>query len=356
MKSEKIYLKDYKAPYYLIPRVDLQFDLFDDFTRVKSELTIEANTQGNESKPLILDGMELKLIRLAVDGTLLDLGEYSVDDVNLIIYNPPRKGKVQLEVEIKPQENAALEGLYLSEGIFCTQNEPEGFRKITYFADRPDVMSEITTTIRADKKRFPHLLSNGNPIASGDIGNGRHFVTWHDPFPKPSYLFALVAGDFGVIEDVHVTGSGRTVQLKIYVDRGNEEKARHTMKSLQKAMKWDDDTFGLEYELDVFMIVAVDSFNFGAMENTGLNIFNSRYALADPKTATDDLYMIIESFVAHEFLHNWSGNRVTGRDWFQLTLKEGLTVFRDNEYSSDLHSRCGQTDRSRKRTQGKPVQ
>lgn len=341
MKTGKTrYLKDYTSPRYLISEVNLLFDLYDDYARVRSEMIFSSGFQSENSPPLVLNGVDLKLINLEMDGEVLGSDSFVTDENTLTIINPPSSGTLSLEVEIYPQDNTALEGLYRSEGIFCTQNEPEGFRKICYFPDRPDVMAVFTTRIRADKKLYPYLLSNGNLIEKGDLPGGRHFALWHDPFPKPSYIFALVAGDFGVVEDEFRSLSGRTIELKMYVDKGNEKKAFHALESLKKAMKWDEETFGLEYGLDIFMIVAVDAFNFGAMENKGLNIFNSTYALADPSSATDGHYKTIESFVAHEFLHNWSGNRVTCRDWFQLTLKEGLTVFRDNEFSSDLYSRA----------------
>ena len=262
-----------------------------------------------------------------------------MSEKGLKIKNLPQSFTLVIENQINPKDNTILEGLYASGDILCTQNEPEGFRRITYFLDRPDVMAKYTTKIIADKKRFPVLLSNGNPIDKGELENGKHFVTWEDPFAKPSYLYALVAGDLGVVEDKYTTKSGREVLLQIFCDKGNEDKCSHAMQSLKKSMKWDEERFGLEYDLDIYMIVAVDSFNMGAMENKGLNIFNSSLVLARPDTATDRDFLAIESVVGHEYFHNWTGNRVTCRDWFQLTLKEGLTVFRDQEFSSDLNSR-----------------
>ncbi len=344
MKDEApkiIYLKDYKKPPFLIPEIDLHFDLYENSTRVYSRLKIRRNpAASSRSEPLVLNGERLKLIQVKLDGKLLSESEYTVSDSHLTIPGTPDVFNLEIENEIYPHENKALEGLYVSGSIFCTQNEPEGFRKITYFIDRPDVMARYTTTITADRKKYPLLLSNGNPVKHGDAAEeGRHFVTWMDPFPKPSYLFALVAGDLGVCEDVFITASGRKIDLKIYVDKGNEYKCSHAMQSLKRAMKWDEETFGLECDLDIYMIVAVDAFNFGAMENKGLNIFNSQYVLADPTTATDQNYEGIEGVIGHEYFHNWTGNRVTCRDWFQITLKEGLTVFRDQEFSSDMTSR-----------------
>jgi aminopeptidase N len=288
---------------------------------------------------LSLNGEELRLVSARLDGRKLDKNEYQKNENSLTIFSPPPVCEVETVVEIEPQKNTALEGLYRSGNIFCTQNEPEGFRRITYFLDRPDVMAKFTTTVSAEKAKYPVLLSNGNPVAAGDLQGGRHFVTWKDPFPKPSYLFALVAGDLGVTEDSFRTKSGREVRLRLYTDKGNESKCAYAMDSLKKAMKWDEATFGFEYDLDIYMIVAVDAFNMGAMENKGLNIFNSQYVLADPKTATDFDYEHILGVIGHEYFHNWTGNRVTCRDWFQLTLKEGLTIFRDQEFSSDMASR-----------------
>ncbi|PIW59700.1 MAG: aminopeptidase N, partial [Candidatus Omnitrophica bacterium CG12_big_fil_rev_8_21_14_0_65_50_5] len=340
-KANVIRLEDYKVPDFLISEIELDFDLGDETTRVKSRLSVSRNpASGNLRAPLVLNGERLKLLRLALDGRDLSPGDYEVSKTSLTLAGIPDAFTLECETQICPHENKALEGLYVSGGIFCTQNEPEGFRKITYFLDRPDVMARYSTTIRADRARFPVLLSNGNPMEAGTLPGGRHFARWQDPFPKPSYLFALVAGDLGEVADSFVTRSGRTIQLKIFVDRGNESRCGHAMRSLKNAMKWDEETFGLECDLDTYMIVAVDAFNFGAMENKGLNIFNSQYVLADPATATDQNYLAIENVVGHEYFHNWTGNRVTCRDWFQITLKEGLTFFRDHEFSSDMGSRA----------------
>jgi len=340
-KANVIRLEDYKVPDFLISEIELDFDLGDETTRVKSRLSVSRNpASGNPRAPLVLNGERLKLLRLALDGRDLSPGDYEVSKTSLTLAGIPDAFTLECETQICPHENKALEGLYVSGGIFCTQNEPEGFRKITYFLDRPDVMARYSTTIRADRARFPVLLSNGNPMEAGTLPGGRHFARWQDPFPKPSYLFALVAGDLGEVADSFVTRSGRTIQLKIFVDRGNESRCGHAMRSLKNAMKWDEETFGLECDLDTYMIVAVDAFNFGAMENKGLNIFNSQYVLADPATATDQNYLAIENVVGHEYFHNWTGNRVTCRDWFQITLKEGLTFFRDHEFSSDMGSRA----------------
>lgn len=335
-----IHLKEYKKPPYLISEIDLYFDLYETLTRVRSRMKVIRNPEvPSRGEPLVLNGERLKLIGVKLNGQILSESEYALTDSHLTIPGVPEVFELEIQNEIHPAENKALEGLYVSGSIFCTQNEPEGFRKITYFIDRPDIMARYTTTITADRKKYPLLLSNGNPVDKGDREEGRHFVKWQDPFPKPSYLFALVAGDLGAVEDTFVTRSGRSIVLKIYVDKGNEYKCGHAMASLKRAMKWDEDTFGLECDLDIYMIVAVDAFNFGAMENKGLNIFNSQYVLADPATATDLNYDGIESVIGHEYFHNWTGNRVTCRDWFQITLKEGLTVFRDQEFSSDMGSR-----------------
>src|SRR6202044_606349 len=261
--------------------------------------------------------------------------EYLCDDKGLTLPNPPAKLTLEIASEINPAANTALEGLFLSNGMFCTQCEPEGFRRITYFLDRPDNLSVFTVRIEADREQYPVLLSNGNRIESGELAGRRHFAVWHDPFPKPSYLFALVAGDLGSIHDSFTTMSGRKVALDIYVEHGNEPRALYAMDSLKRSMKWDEEAYGREYDLDIFMIVAVSAFNMGAMENKGLNIFNDKVLLASPETATDDDYARIESVVAHEYFHNWTGNRITCRDWFQLSLKEGLTVFRDQKFTAD---------------------
>ncbi|MGZ3634171.1 MAG: aminopeptidase N, partial [Parachlamydiaceae bacterium] len=335
-----VLLKNYTPPNYLIKKVHLCFDLEDEKTLVTSKMDFIRNPESTSNFSLVLNGEELKLHSIKLDGRLLSDAEYDVDEKILTIHNPPQAFTLQIENEINPKKNTALEGLYKSGGIFCTQNEPEGFRRITYFLDRSDVMAKYTTKIMADQKRYPILLSNGNEIGRGSLDNGRHWVEWQDPFAKPSYLFALVAGDLGLVSDTFTTMSGRKIDLRIYCDKGNEGKCAHAMQSLIKAMRWDEEVFGLEYDLDIYMIVAVDAFNMGAMENKGLNIFNTSCVLGDPSTATDANYARIETVIAHEYFHNWTGNRVTCRDWFQLTLKEGLTVFRDQEFSSDMQSRA----------------
>ncbi|OVE77759.1 aminopeptidase N [bacterium F16] len=335
-----IFLKDYTRPDYQITKTFLDFSIHDGSTRVKSRLEcIADSTGGQPPRPLVLNGENMTLISVAINGNPLEDSAYTVAETTLTITCPPPEFTLEIEIEIQPETNKSCEGLYQSGDIFCTQNEPEGFRKITYFLDRSDVMSMFTTRIEADRTRFPVLLSNGNKTESGDLSGGRHFVTWEDPFCKPSYLFALVAGDLAMVDDVFTTRSGRTIPLQIFVDKGNEDRAQHSLNSLKSSMKWDEERFGLEYDLDIYMIVAVDSFNMGAMENKGLNIFNSRCALANPKTATDSDFQSVERVIAHEYFHNWTGNRITCRDWFQLTLKEGLTVFRDQEYSADTMSR-----------------
>ena len=282
----------------------------------------------------------MRLVSLAIDGRPLEAAEYAVGPESLTIFNPPPSFTLEVVTELKPQENTSLEGLYRTSGNFCTQCEAEGFRKITYFLDRPDVMARYRTTITADALKYPVLLSNGNLVAASKMDHdGRHTVTWEDPFAKPCYLFALVAGVLVHVEDTYVTRSGRTVTLRIYVEPGNQDKCDHAMLSLKKSMAWDEEVYGLEYDLDIFMIVAVGDFNMGAMENKGLNVFNTKYVLARPESATDTDFLGVEAVVAHEYFHNWTGNRVTCRDWFQLSLKEGLTVFRDQEFSSDMNSR-----------------
>lgn len=339
-KPKTVYLKDYQPPDYRVETVNLQFDLDETRTRVKSHLVIFPNYDiASGSRPLLLYGRNLELINLLMNGRPLGPNEYSMDDESLVIPSPPSDIALEIETEVNPSANTALTGLYMSGGGFYTQCEPEGFRRITYYPDRPDVMARFFTTITADKKKYPVLLSNGNLIGRGDLPDGRHFAKWHDPFPKPSYLFALVAGDLARIEDQFITKSGRRVSLHIYVQRHNLDKCGHALSSLKRAMKWDEDVYGREYDLDLFMIVATDDFNMGAMENKGLNIFNSKYVLARPETATDADFQAIEGVVAHEYFHNWSGDRVTCRDWFQLSLKEGFTVFRDQQYMEDMTSR-----------------
>ena len=335
-------LADYQPPAYLIDTVDLVFELGAEDTRVKSRLGIRRNPAVAErATALHLDGEALELVSLALDGEPLGANRYQLSpEGGLILADVPDTFTLDVETRIAPQNNTALSGLYVSGGNFCTQCEPEGFRRITYFIDRPDVMARYTTTITAEKGRYPVLLANGNPVERGDIDARGHWAKWVDPHPKPSYLFALVAGDLVAVEDRFTTRSGKDVALAIWVRRGDEDKCGHAMASLKKAMRWDEEVFGLEYDLDVFNIVAVSDFNMGAMENKGLNIFNTRYVLAKPETATDADYQNIESVIAHEYFHNWTGDRVTCRDWFQLSLKEGLTVFRDQEFSADQGSRA----------------
>ena len=343
MRTEQpktIYLKDYQVPEYLIDETTLTFELYEDHTLVHAQLVMRHNPQaGAGLPPLVLDGQDLELLSLSLNDRPLDQGAYQLTPSTLTLQPDSERFTLDSTVRIHPETNTALEGLYKSGTMFCTQCEAEGFRKITWYLDRPDVMSSFTTTVSADKQRYPVLLSNGNPIASGDGEDGRHWATWQDPFRKPAYLFALVAGDLWCIEDSFRTMSGRDVALRIYVEPENIDKCQHAMDSLKKAMRWDEEVYGREYDLDIFMIVAVNDFNMGAMENKGLNIFNSSAVLARAETATDAAHQRIESIVAHEYFHNWSGNRVTCRDWFQLSLKEGFTVFRDAEFSADMNSR-----------------
>ena len=338
MRTEEpraIHLADYRAPDFRIVTVYLDFALEPDATRVTAKLDIERQTPG---APLILHGEELKLVSVKLDGRVLRENDYRLDAKSLTLANVPDRFTLETVCEIAPAANLALEGLYQSAGMFCTQCEPEGFRRITWFLDRPDNLSVFTVRIEAGKQQYPVLLSNGNRIASGALEGGRHFAVWHDPFPKPSYLFALVAGDLGSIHDRFITMSGREIALAIYVEHGNEARAHYAMGALKRAMTWDEQAYGREYDLDIFMIVAVSAFNMGAMENKGLNIFNDKVLLASPETATDDDYARIEGVVAHEYFHNWTGDRITCRDWFQLSLKEGLTVFRDQSFSGGMRS------------------
>ncbi|HIL51841.1 MAG TPA: aminopeptidase N [Planctomycetes bacterium] len=333
------YRKDYSLPPYLTDTVELEFFLEDESTRVRSTLAMRRNPQvTNGDLPLVLDGEELELSWVELDGERLDADRFRVTDDTLTIYNLPAEFSLRTEVVINPRANTALSGLYKAGPNFCTQCEAEGFRRITWYLDRPDVMAKFRTYMEADKARNPVLLSNGNYLEGGDLEGGRHWARWEDPFKKPSYLFALVAGQLECIRDSYRTCSGRDVALEIYVEKKDADKCDHAMRSLKKSMQWDEDVFGLEYDLDQFMIVAVDDFNMGAMENKGLNIFNSSCVLALPDTATDADFDRIEGVIAHEYFHNWTGNRVTCRDWFQLTLKEGLTVFRDQQFTGDMHS------------------
>ncbi|MDW7773396.1 MAG: aminopeptidase N [Desulfobulbaceae bacterium] len=339
-QQKTIFLKDYTPPSYLVTTIDLKFELDETATRVHSKIRFYRNSHAGNTAPLELDGEKLKIETVKLDGVVLPEDAYLYDDKILKIAKVPDSFTLEVINTINPKENTELEGLYLSSGNFCTQCEAEGFRRITCFPDRPDVMAEFRTIIVADRGKYPVLLANGNLVQKGELPDNRHFAVWHDPFKKSCYLFALVAGNLVKIADTYRTGSGREVGLHIYVEPRNREKCGHAMESLKKAMQWDEDRFGLEYDLDVYMIVAVDDFNMGAMENKGLNVFNSKFVLARPETATDADYEGIEGVIAHEYFHNWTGNRVTCRDWFQLSLKEGLTVFRDQEFSADLSSRA----------------
>ncbi len=334
--------KDYTAPDFLVRHVRLSFALDAKQTIVSAELEIERNSHAKDDAPLILDGEGLELLSIHLDGEKLSEQDYELGNNTLTLTQAPDKFILTTRVAINPEANTALMGLYISNGMFCTQCEAEGFRRITYFPDRPDVLSTYEVRIEADLAQFPVLLANGNPTDSGLLKNGRHFAVWSDPHPKPCYLFALVAGDLAHKQDQFTTQSGRDVTLKIFVQSHNIDKVDYALDALKRSMKWDEEVFGREYDLDIFMIVAVDHFNFGAMENKGLNIFNSSCVLASEKSATDQDFETIESIVAHEYFHNWSGNRVTCRDWFQLCLKEGFTVFRDQEFSADMRNRAVQ--------------
>lgn len=338
------YRKNYQASQYLIKKTQLLFQLFDDHTLVTAILDISRNPLDHRSQlePLVLDGVELELVELSIDEKKLAETEYKVDAQHLTLVPAKENFILTSKVKILPHKNTSLSGLYLSNNKFCTQCEAEGFRRITYYLDRPDVMSEFFVRIEANKKQYPLLLSNGNPIAKGEVDQQRHFAQWHDPFAKPSYLFALVAGDLDCLEDHFTTHSGKKVTLQLFVDKGKLDQCRFAMDSLIAAMRWDEKRFALEYDLDLYMIVAVGDFNMGAMENKGLNIFNTACVLANVKTATDADFESIERVIAHEYFHNWTGNRVTCRDWFQLSLKEGLTVFRDQQFSEDVRSKAVQ--------------
>ena len=335
MSNKTIYLDAYKPPVFDVKSVFLDVALYEDHALVTNTMSLVRLHVGD----LRLNGDGLTLESIEIDGQVLALDQYKIEGSDLVLENCVDQFTLKIVTKIQPQNNTALSGLYRSHDLFCTQCEAEGFRRITYFPDRPDVLSIYTTRISADKKRYPILLSNGNKIESGDLSDGRHFVTWHDPFKKPCYLFALVAGKLLSVNDEFITCTGRAISLSIFVEPGNEDKCAHAMDSLKRSMRWDEEQYGREYDLDIFMIVAVSDFNMGAMENKGLNIFNAKYILASPDTASDVVYADIEGVVAHEYFHNWTGNRVTCRDWFQLSLKEGLTVFRDQEFSRDMHSR-----------------
>ena len=336
-----IRLSEYRPPDWLIETVDLDVRLDPSATRVAATLKVRRNPNGGGNVPLILDGDELTLVGLAVDGEKLGANAYAATPSSLTIHEPPQRPfALTIETALDPAANTKLMGLYRSSGTYCTQCEAEGFRRITYFIDRPDVLAVYRTRIEAERDDAPVLLSNGNLVETGPIpGTRRHYAIWHDPFPKPSYLFALVGGNLAAVEDRFVTASGREIKLAIYVERGREDRCAYALDALKRAMRWDERAYGREYDLDVFNIVAVSDFNMGAMENKGLNVFNDKYILASPETATDGDYAGIEAVIAHEYFHNWTGNRVTCRDWFQLCLKEGLTVFRDQEFTADERSR-----------------
>jgi len=336
---QTIYRKNYQPPIFLIEKVELSFDITETITTVKSKLHCQRNLDNTQKlSDLILDGENLKLIELMIDGEIIEEKKYNLTDKQLIISELPDKCVIEITVNIDPKSNTSLNGLYRSRNYFCTQCEPEGFHHITYFPDRPDVMAKFTTTIIADKEQYPTLLSNGNLVASGELSEKKHWVRFEDPFKKPCYLFALVACDMDCLDDTFVTRSGHSVNLKIFVEQGNLPQAKFAMQALKKSMAWDEVVFDREYDLDIYMIVAVSDFNMGAMENKGLNIFNDKYILATEDRATDQDFLHVELVIAHEYFHNWSGNRVTCRDWFQLSLKEGLTIFREQLFTADMTS------------------
>ena len=335
--ANTVYRKDYAPPSFWIDQVELQFDLEPSATIVSARLVVRRNKQQADRR-LVLDGEGLSLQAICINGEPLASDQYKLTDETLVVDGLPDECVVETRVVVDPSANKALSGLYRTSGTFCTQCEAQGFRRITYFPDRPDVMSTYRVTIRGDRSLCPVMLSNGNRITQTELGDGRHEVVWEDPHPKPSYLFALVAGDLKCHGGSFITASGRDVALEIWVEERNLDQCEHALVSLQKSMRWDEEVFGLEYDLDVYMIVAVDDFNMGAMENKGLNVFNSKFVLAAPETATDDDFVNVEAVIAHEYFHNWTGNRVTCRDWFQLTLKEGLTVFRDQQFTTDQTS------------------
>lgn len=334
-----IYLKDYLPSAYLIDEIVLRFELDVTETLVKSQLKVRKNpayTSNEKNLPLQLNGEALTLIDIALNDRLLIESEYLLTEEGLTLFNLPAPCTLNITTKINPKENTALSGLYLSGNSFCTQCEAQGFRRITYCIDRPDILSLYTTTIVADSARYPYLLSNGNPIANGTLSDGRHYATWQDPFKKPCYLFALVAGDFDVVKEDFITQSKRKIAIALYVEKGFKDQTAHAMQSIKEAMIWDEKSYGREYDLDVYMLVAINDFNMGAMENKGLNIFNSKFILAKPETATDNDFIHISSVIAHEYFHNWTGNRITCRDWFQLSLKEGLTIFRDQSFTEEI--------------------
>ncbi|MCS5559237.1 MAG: M1 family aminopeptidase, partial [Oceanospirillaceae bacterium] len=338
--AQVIYLADYQVPDFIIVTTDLDIRIGEEYTSVVARLKMQRNPKStNQSAPLVLfGGKDIKLQEVMLDGLVLEQDSYYMLGANLCVDPCPNEFVLTTECLIQPQNNTSLEGLYKSGGMYCTQCEAEGFRNITYYLDRPDALSVFTTRISAPQAIYPTLLANGNPVEQGDLDNGEHFAVWHDPFPKPAYLFAMVAGDLVKQEDQFTTCSGRKVDLQIFVEAHNAHKCDHALASLKRSMLWDEHNYGREYDLDLFMIVAVDDFNMGAMENKGLNIFNSDCVLADPATSSDAMFERIEGIVAHEYFHNWSGNRVTCRDWFQLSLKEGFTVYRDAQYTADTYS------------------
>ena len=340
LANKSIYRKDYKVYPWDVGQLDLHFDIARESTTVRTEMEFQLKDGEQAKQDIVLNGSELQLESLSLNGSELSGDDYVIDGETLTIPDAPAKSVLKTEVRIQPASNSALEGLYLSGAFLLTQCEAQGFRKITWFPDRPDVMTTYRVTMEADRAEFPILLSNGNQEASGELPGGRHWVRWEDPFPKPTYLFALVAGDLALVEDHFTTRSGRDVVLRIYVESENLDRCEHAMQSLINAMRWDEERFNLEYDLDIYHIVATNDFNMGAMENKSLNIFNSKYVLARPDTATDADFQGIEGVIGHEYFHNWTGNRVTCRDWFELTLKEGLTVFRDEEFSADMQSRA----------------
>jgi aminopeptidase N len=336
-EGKAVFRQDYRPPEFLVDALSLYFDIADR-TTVTAQMRLRRNTQPGDPAALSLDGRELELVELAVDGRILGAEEYRIEPGHLILPQVPDAFDLRVVTRIDPETNTALEGLYRSGPMICTQCEAHGFSRITYYPDRPDVLTRFTVRLEAEQARYPVLLSNGDLKDSGPLSGGRHFAVWEDPFPKPCYLFCLVAGDLACVEESFATASGKPVQLKFYVDHGNEARVPHAMASLKAAMRWDERVYGLEYDLGTYMVVAARDFNMGAMENKGLNLFNARYVLASPDSATDADYEGIESVIAHEYFHNWTGNRVTCRDWFQLSLKEGLTVFRDQSFSADMNS------------------
>ncbi|MBV9053949.1 MAG: aminopeptidase N, partial [Hyphomicrobiales bacterium] len=339
--SLPIRLEDYRVPDYLVETIDLDFSLDPVLTRVRARTAFVPNPAGIKGAPLVLDADELTLVSIALDGRLVDSRDYVLNDTSLTINAPPAQRFVlDIETKLDPTSNSKLFGLYRSNGTYCTQCEAQGFRRITFSQDRPDVLAVYTTRIEAELDETPVLLANGNKVMGERIeGTTRHFAVWHDPWPKPSYLFALVGGRLGCVAGDFTTCSGRKIELGIYVEPGKEDRATYALEALKRSMRWDEEAFGREYDLDVFNIVAVSDFNMGAMENKGLNVFNDKYVLASTETATDTDYANIEAIIAHEYFHNWTGDRITCRDWFQLSLKEGLTVFRDHEFTSDTRSR-----------------